>query len=284
MKRTFKNPAVTLLGAAVGAGLVLILSGGLGGGSSVAAPSGVIPGVPQFTPGTELPLSRALEAGEEDHLVSEPDHFLGRVATPFDGDERFLLPHAPSVSAQAPPQELFEEYDEEALIEEEEEEFVEVLEGSETSSRSLSDGRYLFRGEQVQNEDGEWVRHGRWQAWHRNGVRDEEGAYRGGNEDGPWEWWYDNGQQMARGSFINGRRVGPWIFWYEEGELMMTGSYDDEGAANSTWVYYHSNGRKASEGEMVNDHPEGRWTAWDEWGSVNLERSGVYKRGERISP
>lgn len=147
----------------------------------------------------------------------------------------------------------------------------------------LADGSLLYRGEQVRNEDGDWIREGRWEAWHENGVRDELGAYRNGVEHGPWEWWYENGNRMSRGTFKDGLRIGRWTFWHEGGELGMSGQYDAAGNATGTWTYYHPNGKKASEGEMVDDEPEGRWTSWEEDGSVNLERSGVYVRGERVS-
>ena len=158
----------------------------------------------------------------------------------------------------------------------------EVTEGPLTFHR-LHDGTFMYRGEQKQLEDGSWVRHGNWQAWHDDGSRHEDGAYREGVEHGPWEWWYANGNRMARGTWYDGKRVGNWTFWHEGGELMMTGQYDERGLATGNWTYYHENGRKASEGEMVNDHPSGRWTSWDEAGVLDLERSGVYEKGERVS-
>lgn len=158
----------------------------------------------------------------------------------------------------------------------------EVLEGPITKQVDFA-GNLIFQGQQAQREDGTWVRHGVWNAWHPNGVEHERGAYRDGAEDGTWDWWYEDGTPMSRGAFREGQRTGEWTFWHPGGERMMHGQYDANGHATGTWTYYHENGRKASEGPMVADEPEGRWTSWNPDGSVNLERSGVYSRGDLLS-
>ena len=144
------------------------------------------------------------------------------------------------------------------------------------------DGSALYEGTQIESVDGDWVRHGVWNAWHENGQPWERGAYADGLEDGPWDWWYENGNPMSSGVFRDGERVGPWSWWYPDGQLMMTGSHDEDGLAQGRWTYWHDNGTKAAEGVMVDGELSGRWSVWTEDGYSNFANGGLYENGERV--
>jgi antitoxin component YwqK of YwqJK toxin-antitoxin module len=155
-----------------------------------------------------------------------------------------------------------------------------VVDGPRIESNYPSGGPE-FRGTQVRDANGAWIRDGAWTAWHENGQVLERGAYREGVEDGPWQWWYEDGRPMAEGSWIEGARNGPWTFWREDGHVMMQGHYTS-GVGDGVWTLYDESGYKQAQGPFEQGVASGYWTVWNADGSLNTERTGLYEDGRKV--
>jgi antitoxin component YwqK of YwqJK toxin-antitoxin module len=64
-----------------------------------------------------------------------------------------------------------------------------------------------------------WVRHGFFRAYHRNGQVASEGNYVHGKEEGIWRDYHENGHLAAEGSYEGGQEVGTWKTWNDKGEI-----------------------------------------------------------------
>jgi antitoxin component YwqK of YwqJK toxin-antitoxin module len=71
--------------------------------------------------------------------------------------------------------------------------------------------RYLPEGAK------EWVNHGFFQSFHRNGAVASEGNYVDGLEEGLWRDYHANGTLAAEGNYRAGKEHGSWRFWDENG-------------------------------------------------------------------
>jgi hypothetical protein len=144
-------------------------------------------------------------------------------------------------------------------------------------------GRLFQEGQQARTESGLWERHGSWTQWHDNGEVEELGAYQHGEEHDLWRWWHANGERWCEGEWNAGKRNGAWNTWYDDGRVQMVAHYDESGEGHGQWINFYSNGTKAFEGAYVHGELNGPWTAWNEDGSINIERTGTYKLGVKIS-
>lgn len=82
------------------------------------------------------------------------------------------------------------------------------------------DGRVRFRYARYLSEDGtEWIRHGRFEAYHVNGALSSEGNFVHGVEQGEWRDYYPNGQLAAHGLYENGEEAGDWQFYDPNGAV-----------------------------------------------------------------
>jgi len=50
------------------------------------------------------------------------------------------------------------------------------------------------------------------------------------------------------------------------------------------WTYWHPNGAKRAQGAYADSKLAGEWRFWKPDGSADLERSGVYRAGDRVGP
>lgn len=96
---------------------------------------------------------------------------------------------------------------------------------------------------------------GKWNEWHRNGVKSQEGSYKAGLEDGSWTKWREDGSKESERSFKNGKEEGTWVEW-------------------------HANGQKAEERTYSGGKLHGFWINWDESGE-EWQRSS-YKNGVAV--
>ena len=84
------------------------------------------------------------------------------------------------------------------------------------------DGRVRFRYARYLSADGtQWVRHGRFEAYHINGRLSSEGSFVHGVEQGEWRDYYPSGQLAARGMYEDGKEVGSWQFYDQDGSTVM---------------------------------------------------------------
>ncbi len=143
-------------------------------------------------------------------------------------------------------------------------------------------GNLLFEAQQTLRHDGIWVVDGLWTSWHENGQKQESGSYAKEVEVGDWKWWDENGQLIALGNFVEGKREGAWTFWYSNGIKQMDARYEG-GVGSGNWTLYFDDGSRWAQGQYSDGEISGYWTIWDEFGEVNLERSGMYEHGVRVS-
>ncbi len=68
-------------------------------------------------------------------------------------------------------------------------------------------------------EGDRWIRHGLFQAHHRNGQLASEGLYEHGVETELWKDYHENGQLASGGHYKEGKKDGLWRFWNDYGEI-----------------------------------------------------------------
>ena len=156
-----------------------------------------------------------------------------------------------------------------------------ALHDGEVLEAWYEDGTLEFRGYQVRDEAGRWVRHGPWEAWHANGTLHEVGAYEDDEEIGVWQWFHENGARMATGEMVDGKRIGSWTYWHDNGNVWMNATYAD-GVANGPWTNYHEDGSLAAQGAFAGGELDGPWTVWTEDGAVDPDGTGTYVAGEKV--
>ena len=79
-------------------------------------------------------------------------------------------------------------------------------------------GEVHYRYSRYLAEDGKkWIRHGLFNAYHKNGQLASEGYYVHGLEDGVWQDFHENGQLAAKGIYEGGKEAGEWHYWNADG-------------------------------------------------------------------
>ena len=64
----------------------------------------------------------------------------------------------------------------------------------------------------------QWIRHGRFVAYHESGQVKSEGEYVDGKEEGVWRDYHANGRLAAEGVYETGKEEGVWRFFAENGD------------------------------------------------------------------
>lgn len=108
-------------------------------------------------------------------------------------------------------------------------------------------GGPMYQGQQIE-QDGRWVRHGRFEAWYPDGQAWEAGSYYLDRPHGLWEWWYEDGTPQARGDYEEGQHTGPWTYWYENGQVMATGVFRADKPVG-VWRLYDEQGNLVDESD-----------------------------------
>jgi antitoxin component YwqK of YwqJK toxin-antitoxin module len=89
-------------------------------------------------------------------------------------------------------------------------------------------GGVRFRYSRRMSADGtQWIRHGRFVAYHESGAIASEGEYVDGKEEGPWRDYHDNGQIAAQGRYGAGKQDGVWRFFDTRGREERSATYHD---------------------------------------------------------
>ena len=92
----------------------------------------------------------------------------------------------------------------------------------------------------------DFLKHGFWTEWYKNGQKEEEGNWKivslpsvsdlkrhGSIKDGLWTGWYENGQKSYEGTWktdsLRNREAtdGLWTYWYENGQKKYEKNYND---------------------------------------------------------
>jgi len=105
----------------------------------------------------------------------------------------------------------------------------------------------------------------KYEGYHKNGQKKEEGTYKDGKEDGKWTEWHQNGQKWEEGTYKDGKADGKWTEWYENGEKWKEGTCKD-GKKDGLWTEWHENGQKMYE-KTYKDGYEISIECWDQDGN-----------------
>jgi antitoxin component YwqK of YwqJK toxin-antitoxin module len=127
--------------------------------------------------------------------------------------------------------------------------------------------------------------------WHENGQKEEEGAYKDGEQDGKYTRWHENGQKKEEGAYKDGEQDGKYTRWHENGQKKEEGTYkgvDQWGRSQKDGKYtrWHENGQKEEEGYYRNGIKDAIRILWskkgqmlngeiyyyDEWRGYELEK------------
>ena len=75
-------------------------------------------------------------------------------------------------------------------------------------------------------------------AYHANGKKKEEGAYRNGEKVGKWIYYWKSGAQKVEGSYRKGEQEGVWTFYNKNGKRIAQGTYKNGKMWDGTFVRY----------------------------------------------
>ena len=79
----------------------------------------------------------------------------------------------------------------------------------------------------------------KYEGYHKNGQKSEEGTFKDGKEDGKWTYYYqyfDNGKKKYERTYKDDELDGIWTSWYDNGQKMKEGSYKDgEEISSKCW-------------------------------------------------
>jgi antitoxin component YwqK of YwqJK toxin-antitoxin module len=79
-------------------------------------------------------------------------------------------------------------------------------------------GEVQYRYMRYLSEDKtQWIRHGLFCRYHKNGNLASEGNYEHGAEEGLWIDYHENGAKAAEGHYRSGVEVGIWNYWTSDG-------------------------------------------------------------------
>tara|TARA_Y100001970_G_scaffold189949_1_gene230926 strand:+ start:193 stop:552 length:360 start_codon:yes stop_codon:yes gene_type:complete len=67
----------------------------------------------------------------------------------------------------------------------------------------------------------------KYEGFHKNGQKKEEGTYKDGEWDGPYKTYYDNGQIKQEGTYKDGEWDGLMTWWYKTGQKTTEKNYKD---------------------------------------------------------
>lgn len=116
-----------------------------------------------------------------------------------------------------------------------------------------------------------WL-HGKLEAWHENGQKAKECAYRDGKKDGIHEEWHSNGQRAQLCTYRVGKAEGRYEMWYENGQRHFQCTYR-EGKQEGRLRMWCENGQKHRECSFRNGKKEGKYTEWYPDGTKRAEHN-----------
>jgi len=70
---------------------------------------------------------------------------------------------------------------------------------------------------QRRGANDQFVKHGLFREWHKNGRKKVVGQYTDGKRHGPWREWYRSGQPSLEGHYTHGEQTGRWLRWHTDG-------------------------------------------------------------------
>jgi hypothetical protein len=104
---------------------------------------------------------------------------------------------------------------------------VDTLVGREQRENKFDNGQKKEVFSVVKDPQGNYLKDGPVSAFHQNGQKAQEGAYKSDQRDGHWQKWDDDGKLSLDISYKNDKREGAFTA-YAGGKPIQTGSYAND--------------------------------------------------------
>jgi len=156
------------------------------------------------------------------------------------------------------------------------------------------DGKVQIKRHVVQDEEGNYLSHGPWQLFNRQGQVLAEGSFEFGLMEGSWQRWHaaQASQLLADApfprfsppflsvaEFRQGKLHGSWTIKDRLGRTVLTIPYDN-GQRHGTAVWYWPTGEKMRQITFNRGQIDGPLAEWDEQGRQT--RTEFYESGHRL--
>ncbi len=129
------------------------------------------------------------------------------------------------------------------------------------------EGGLKLQVEGWEDDEGNFIRHGRTTMYWENGRKKSEVHYVDGAPHGPRTAWYNSGQIWSSGEYVDGKEDGTWTVWFPDGRKAQELRFD-HGKYHGLHTEWHPNGQKRTEVEYVDGKQQGTLTFWDEQGKI----------------
>ncbi|REJ67755.1 MAG: toxin-antitoxin system YwqK family antitoxin [Planctomycetota bacterium] len=106
--------------------------------------------------------------------------------------------------------------------------------------------------EVIRDADDNYVNHGAWKMWDKDGELVAEGNYRDGRRQGEWTSWFHANESKL---------FGEEPFKHFEGPFVSKTTFD-EGLMDGTWTIHDNQDRKICEWHYVRGQRHGSWSTW----------------------
>ena len=83
-------------------------------------------------------------------------------------------------------------------------------------------------------------------AYHPNGQKYMEGAFKDELREGKWTSWYDDGTLWSEAEFKAGENQGLFTVYHFNGQLYYKGAYNN-GERIGVWIFFDESGNKTKE-------------------------------------
>lgn len=104
------------------------------------------------------------------------------------------------------------------------------------------EGRQYQEFEEIETEEGSFLKDGYFKEWHYNGQIYLIGEYCMNKMCGYWKAFYENGSVYEEGNYVNDMKDGLWKTYYDNGSMYEEGSYAN-GMKDGLWKEYKKDGQ-----------------------------------------
>lgn len=166
---------------------------------------------------------------------------------------------------------------------------------TEVVNERYADGTVKIRREMKQDEAGNYVRHGAWKMWDRQGNLLAEGEYKNNERHGQWTRWYGIGDAelfsqspyssfegpfVSNATFKDGKLDGTWSIFDRDQRLVSEWQFSD-GLRDGALVWYHPQGHKLEEITYSKGLIDGHMKIWNGQGEVTTDDK--YQKGRKLA-
>lgn len=170
--------------------------------------------------------------------------------------------------------------------------FITSCEGQQAREEKYSNGNLKEKFSVIETENGSFLKHGAYKAWHSNGSIKLQGSYSKGKRTGLWHAWHQNGQKESdanfkdellqgafvsyfpngkkstEGSFFQGKQVGAWSAWSNNGILTRKNIFNDKNQLHGLQQGWSENGNRMFEENYSTGKRDGLCKQWNDEGKL----------------